>query len=240
VPPTSRQGCQRTRSRYEFAQVDGSHDEVGLPSHRRLGIERDTEPGDGHHLQVVRPVAHRDRAVEGNAGCRGPLAQCCRFAGGIHDLALDETGQHAALDRKPVRAPLIDPERWGDDVEDLVESAGYDGGPPAAVVNGGDELGRSRGGLYARPHAVEGAQRDAAQLGHARAQTRREIHFTAHRRLGGRRDFGATAGLVGDELDDFVAQQSGVGVEHDEEAGVRHPSNLSAVSVRRRRSFPPP
>ena len=66
------------------------------------------------------------------------------------------------------------------------------------------------------------ANADTGTPASARTRERRlvgEIDLAAHRGLGGRGDFGSTPGLVGDELDDLVADQRGVGIEDHEEAG---------------------
>ena len=61
-PTPARAASRSGQQRDHFAQVDALDDEVGLSPHGRLRVEREPEARRGHHPQVVRAVADRDRA----------------------------------------------------------------------------------------------------------------------------------------------------------------------------------
>ena len=67
------------------------------------------------------------------------------------------------------------------------------------------------------PHLVEYRVGQPGEGRHPGVQTRREIQFATHRRLGHGGHLGLAAGMAGEQLDDLVLDQGAVDI-HDDEA----------------------
>ena len=123
-----------------------------------LALNATPRPASAIIAQVVRAVADRDRPRRAARRPRPPTSRsAAAFASASTIAAVDDAGQRAVGHGQAVRAPDVDAELGCDRVEDLVEAAGDDAHPAAALVHGVDELAHAGRRLDPREHAGERA-----------------------------------------------------------------------------------
>ena len=187
------------------------------PRPRRLGVERDAEPGGGEHVDVVGPVADRHalrqrhaRLARRTAPARPPCPAGRRSRRATRPVSRPSTTSSSLAATKsssssstrpamtwvnpPDTTPQRNPRRLS--VRIVVRAPGVSSSSPATSAS--TDAGS--------PASV--ATRAPQRLG--------EVELAAHRRLGDRPDLGLGARVRGQHLDHLALHERGVDVEDDQ------------------------
>ena len=185
-----------------------------------LGAEGHPQARRGDHPQVVGAVAHHHGPLQRHAVGARPLAQAAHLLLAVHDPPPHPAGEHAPLHLQAVGGHVVQAQAPRQGHHDLLEAAGDHPHAAAAGVQRPDELDGARRGAHLVQHLSEDRLRHPPQGGDTLAQRVGEVELAAHRPGGDGGHPLARAGALGDELDDLLLDERGVGV-HDQQPGAQ-------------------
>lgn len=233
-------GVHRLQDKAQVACIDG---DVRLLLHNRFRAKRNTERCQLEHVQIIRTVAHCNRAIQRDAMERCEFDKCDRLCCAIDYVTFDPSGEPAINNLETIGSNVICTHGLPNRVRDHVKAARDQRNHMSALVQGGAELDRTMRQADRRPHFVEHAFRQALEKGDSCAQGSDEVEFSAHRCFGDCPHLGLDAGMRGDEFDDFLLDNGAVDVHHHKHGtiaeGHGRQASESEYRIRTRINFAP-